>query len=97
MFLPKSGAGASDPVYTKGKIDAEGNVIVGTYTDSDGLPPEEYTLAFIKYDSSKIVIGSKPKDLLGGKYSDPDKSEFKVTVPSGVTKFDIGTIELTTK
>jgi hypothetical protein len=95
MFVQKSTMARKDPNYMKGLVDEAGRLAVGTYTNDDGVPPDDYVLTFLKYDTSRIVIGQKPADLLQGKYSNPTTSEHTVTVPSGELSFDIGTIELT--
>lgn len=95
MFVPKVNANSKDPTYFKGKVDGEGKLSIGTFTDNDGVPPDDYVLTFVKYDTSTIIIGQKPADLLQGKYSNPANLEHTISVPSGVPSFDAGVIELT--
>lgn len=74
--------------------DAEGRFKAWTYQPDDGIPPGDYTLTFNDQSEAKPHLRDNP-DLLNGKYSDPVKSEFKVTVPESGAPVDMGTIELT--
>lgn len=94
-FYPKGSVNDPDPNSFKGGVDEEGNLYAGTYADKDGLAPGEYMVTFEKYDTSNIIIGQKPADLLKQKYWDPTISEFSVSVQSGQESVDMGSIELT--
>ncbi|MCA9075081.1 MAG: hypothetical protein KDA93_08615 [Planctomycetaceae bacterium] len=94
-FYPKSSINDPDPNSFQGGVDEQGNLFAGTYANNDGLAPGEYMVTFEKYDTSNIIIGQKPADLLKQKYWDPTKSEFSVNVQSGQASADMGTIELT--
>jgi len=74
--------------------DAEGRFKAWTYQIDDGVPPGDYTLTFNDQSEAKPHLRDNP-DLLNGKYSDPVKSEFKLTVPESGAPVDMGTIELT--
>ncbi len=73
--------------------DAEGRFKAWTYQPDDGIPPGEFQVTFDDQSQSKPHLRSSP-DLFKGKYSDPKKSEFKLTVPESGGPVDMGTIEL---
>ena len=73
--------------------DDQGKFSVGTYEAADGLPKGEYKLTFEWMEGA--MLGPK-KDKLKGKYSDPEKSEFSVTVTEGEEN-DLGEIQLKAK
>ena len=75
------------------KTDAEGQFKAFTYRVDDGVPPGDYTVTFNDQSKAKPHMRSSP-DLLKGKYSDPKKSEFKLTVPENGKPIDMGKIEL---
>ncbi|MEZ6035529.1 MAG: carboxypeptidase-like regulatory domain-containing protein [Planctomycetaceae bacterium] len=74
--------------------DAEGKFKAWTYQIDDGVPPGDYTLTFNDQSEAKPHLRDNP-DLLNGKYSDPVKSEFELTVPESGGPVDMGTLELT--
>ena len=71
------------PTYTYA-IDAKGKYCLTTYHQCDGIPVGEYRIAFkhmpVIDDTNAILAGD---DLFEGRYSDPDKTEFKLTVEKG--------------
>ena len=71
--------------------DVNGQFSLGTYQAGDGLPEGKYILTFAWPELSMV-----PKDRLNKAYSDPAKSEHKVTVVTGEPN-DLGEIELSTK
>lgn len=95
---PSDSLGTSKALTSSGMTDKEGNFSIGTYENgpnADGAPPGEYVLVF-QWGQINLMGGSGyGGDKFKGKYADPDKSEFKVTVES--EPVDLGTIELTTK
>lgn len=74
--------------------DEEGEFKAWTYQADDGVPPGEYTVTFDDQSQTQPHMRSGP-DRFKGKYSDPKKSEFKLTVPDDGEPIDMGTIELT--
>lgn len=74
--------------------DDNGEFSVATYEKDDGLPEGTYSLAFT-WQTFSLVKKDK-KDKLNGAYSDPKKSNIKVTVVEGEPT-DLGLIELSTK
>lgn len=76
------------------KTDAEGRFKAWTYKTDDGVPPGDYSVTFNDQSETKPHMRSGP-DLFKGKYSNPAKSKFKLTVPAKGEPIDMGTIELT--
>ena len=74
--------------------DAEGRFKAWTYKPDDGVPPGDYAVTFDDQSKKKPHERTSP-DLFKGKYSDPKKSKFKITVPEDGKPIDMGTIELT--
>lgn len=60
-----------------GMTDAEGRFSISTYQAGDGLPPGTYALTFELLEGAGL---GRSKDVFGGRYSDPKKSEYTVTV-----------------
>jgi len=75
-----------------GTTDASGNVFISTYVSGDGVPPGEYALTFKWLEKGP----GDAKDLLKGRYTNPDKSEYKVTATEGQPA-ELNEIKLTTK
>lgn len=65
---------------------SDGTYCWSTYTDCDGLPPGEYRLAF-----KKAGPREKPgaPDKWGGKYLNPMKNDFVLTIESGKPQTDV--------
>ena len=82
-------------VVPSGFTDEEGNFSIGTYdagADADGAPEGDYAVIVIW--GERALRGRYQGDKFNGKYSNPAKSDFRVTV--GDDPVDLGTIELTT-
>ena len=79
-----------------GLTDAKGTVAFSTFRDSDGVPPGDYVLTFAWQDWDDYWNRHEGPDRLGGRYSDPEKSEYRLTVREGETT-DLGTIKLSTE
>ena len=73
--------------------DEEGQFKAWTYRPGDGIPPGDYTVTFDDQSKKKPHERTSP-DLFKGKYADPKKSKFKITVPE-TGNLDMETIELT--
>ena len=71
--------------------DKDGIFTLTTYESSDGLPEGTYTLSF-----KWLEPGLVPRDKLKGAFSDPRKSEHKITVVKG-QETEIGIIALSSK
>jgi len=74
-----------------GHTDAEGQFSISTYEKGDGVPAGEYTLAF-KWE--KAAGFAKARDRLKGRYANPKRSKFKITIKEGEPA-DMGRIDLT--
>jgi len=76
------------------RTDSTGAYCWATHTECDGLAPGKYRLAF-QY-MPKRSRNDKGNDLLGGRYSDPMKVEYPLTVEEGSPQEDVN-YELSTK
>ncbi len=94
--VPVGGKSESLPA-SSALTDKEGKFEIGTFEGGDGAPPGEYKLIF-KWGQLNLMNGRFEGDKLNGRYSDPEKSEFTVTVKEGDKEgVDLGIITLTTK
>ena len=82
------------PTVSKCGTDTDGRFTFNTYRKGDGLPAEEYKLTFMWGQANLVSATYGGPDKLGGKYSDPETSEFTVTVVDGEGQ-DLGDLELT--
>lgn len=94
---PVNGMDQEHPSVSYGMTGEDGKFAISTYEQGDGLPPGDYTLTFLwgKLDLISTQYGGP--DQLKGRYSDPETSEFVVSVVEGLPETDIGKIELTTE
>lgn len=93
---PDEKAGTSKLLTVSGFTDPEGNFNIGTYDrgpDADGAPDGEYTVTFL-WGQIGLMSGRYEGDKFEGKYADPEKSKWPVTVAGAPV--DMGTIELST-
>jgi hypothetical protein len=74
--------------------DDEGGFKAWTYRVDDGVPPGDYTVTFDDQSQTQPHMRSSP-DRFKGKYSDPNTSKFKLTVPENGEPIDMGEIKLT--
>lgn len=82
-FHPQSGSGSITYVPT-GETDKEGKFVLRTGPNT-GAAPGEYvvTITKIKVESDRKSGIETEVDELKGKYSDPAKSQWKITVKDG--------------
>ncbi|QDV27811.1 carboxypeptidase-like regulatory domain-containing protein [Aureliella helgolandensis] len=92
---PKSGLDTKQPTISSTMTDAQGNFAISTYEEGDGAPEGEYTLTF-KWGKLNRMSMSYSGDQFKGKYSDPLKSKFPLSVQPG-SPIDMGKIELVTQ
>ncbi len=94
-FFPVDGMDTAQPTLTSTMCDKEGKFAASTYQPGDGAPPGDYMVTFTlpKLNTISMTFNG---DELNGKYSDPKKSEFKISVVSE-TPLDMGRIELKTR
>lgn len=93
---PDSKAGTSKVLTPSAFTNAEGKFSIGTYeggSNGDGAPKGEYALT-IQWGELNLIGGLYSGDKFKGKYADPAKSEFKVTVAE--KPVDLGELELKT-
>lgn len=83
------------PALPRAVTKKDGTFAVSTFEAGDGASVGDYVVTFVWGEARGMSIDTST-DRLKGKYSDPEKSEFKVTVKEGEPT-DMGTIELTTK
>ena len=74
----------------------DGKFKVSSYAESDGVPEGDYVLTFFLREFDLLHMRYTGEDKLNDRYSDPQKSEIKVSVKKGQPS-DLGRIELTTK
>ena len=74
--------------------DKDGKFSISSYERGDGAPEGEYKVTF--YWGQYGLNGYGGEDKLKKEYSDPENSEYSVTVKKG-DQNDLGVIELTTK
>ncbi len=91
--------GKESPTATEpgGTVNPDGTFSLSTYEAGDGVPVGEYKLTF-QLGQQNLLRGRLEGDDFNGKYEDPEKSEYALTVTGDETgPIDMGTIELTTK
>ena len=76
LYGPTSGTSIKNA-----RTDRGGKFCFTTYLECDGLEPGEYKLTFMHVPKEKER--GPVEDLLNGKYSDPKKTEFTLTVEKG--------------
>lgn len=90
-----AGMDTEHPTVSSALTGEEGRFEISTYESGDGLPAGDYVLTFM-WGKMNLIAGSYGgPDQLKGRYSDPEKSEVKVTVRAG-EPVDLGQIQLTT-
>lgn len=73
-----------------GEVDADGRFRIGTYDTADGAPAGEYAVT-ITWPETKADPGGgevTTGDRLGGRYSDPAKSKWKVQIRDGTNELE---------
>ena len=85
-----------DRVMPFGQADAEGNFVVSSYVNGDGAPDGEYIVTFEWRERSGLLKNNfEGPDRLKGRYYDPKKSKYRITVEK--KKHDLPPFELTSK
>lgn len=85
------------PTFSQTVTGDNGSFAVSTYESGDGVPPGEYVLTFEWKVFNVVSMSYGGPDKLGGKYTDPKTSEFKLSVASGAEPIDMGQVQLSTK
>ena len=96
VFQDVQGIDKQNPTQSSTFTDADGKFSISTYNDGDGAPEGEYVLTFSWREINMMTMRPGGPDKLNDRYSDPAKSEFRVTVQKG-EPIDLGRIDLTTK
>ncbi len=75
--------------------EADGTFVVSTYEHGDGMAAGEYVITFewLKFNRMSNSYGGP--DRLGGKYADPETTEFKLTVTGDEEVIKLEPFELT--
>jgi hypothetical protein len=81
---------------SSGRTKEDGSFEISTYQKSDGIPEGDYVLTFEWKKFNAISMNYGGPDKLGGRYSNPKKSEKQFKVEKG-KQTDLGKIELKTK
>ena len=83
------------PAIPQAVTKQDGTFAISTFEAEDGAPAGEYTATFVWGEPKGLGIDTSV-DKLNGKYSDPNRSQFKVTVTEGEPT-DMGRIDLSTQ
>ena len=73
----------------RGRVDAQGNFVLGTRADDDGAPPGAYAVTIQWFNNTRAKEGDErgpnaASDLLRGRYSNPNDSRaLRVRVEPG--------------
>jgi hypothetical protein len=84
------------PTLSSGFTGDDGKFSLTTYEFGDGVPEGEYKVTFMLGQLNMVSMQYGGPDKLNARYSDPEKTEFRVKVEKGKPA-DMGKIELTTK
>lgn len=84
------------PTVSSAFTGEDGKFAISTYESGDGIPTGEYVLTFYWGKRNPISMNYGGPDKLNGRYSDPKKSDIRITVLPG-NPTDLGRIDLTTK
>ncbi|GAB5440577.1 MAG: hypothetical protein Fues2KO_09260 [Fuerstiella sp.] len=91
-----AGIDQKHPTVSSALTGVDGKFEISTYETGDGLPAGDYVLTFM-WGKMNLIAGSYGgPDKLKDRYSDPEKSEVKLTVKAG-EPVELGKIELSTK
>jgi hypothetical protein len=93
---PVAGIDTRNPTVSRTETDELGNFQISTYAAGDGVPAGDYVLTVTWLTFNLMSRDYSGPDKLNDRYSDPEKSEIKVTVMPGEPT-DLGEIKLTTK
>ena len=91
-----AGMDQEHPTISSALTREDGKFEISTYESGDGLPAGEYVLTFM-WGKMNLIAGTYTgPDKLKGKYNNPDKSQFKISVKEG-EPVELGEIKLKTK
>jgi hypothetical protein len=68
-----------------GEVGEDGVFYIGTYADADGAPAGDYTVTITWPETHEdpMTHDTVTIDRLGGRYKDPTKSTWKITIKDG--------------
>jgi len=90
-----AGMDTAQPTMSTAVTKEDGTFAVSTYDESDGVPAGEYAVTF-SWGEYNVFSRSYEGDKLKKRYSDPQKSQVRVTVTEG-SPTDLGQVDLTTR
>ncbi len=96
MCHPVDGMDQEHPSVSQCMTGDQGKFEISTYQSGDGVPEGEYVLTFLYGQLNLVSMNYGGPDKLKGRYSDPSKSEWRLSV-KGSTPVDLGVIALTTQ
>lgn len=77
-------------VFPHGEVGTDGTLLIGTFAPGDGAPAGEYAVTItwpeVKPDLDGVEVTGG--DRLKGRFSDPAKSRWKVTIKEGVNELE---------
>lgn len=89
------GIDLEQPTVSHTFTGTDGKFAISTYENGDGVPEGDYILTFYWGELHPLSMQYGGEDKLNNRYSDPEKSKFKVKVEKD-KPVHLGTIELTT-
>ena len=96
MCHPVNGMDQENPSVSWCMTGEDSKFEISTYEAGDGVPPGDYKLTFLWGTMNVVSMSYGGPDKLGGRYDDPEESEFEFTVQAG-EPLDLGQLQLTTK
>lgn len=77
-------------VFPHGEVGPDGTFQIGTFAEGDGAPAGEYAVTITWPETTKDRDGVEVTggDRLNGRYSDPAKSKWKVTIKEGSNELE---------
>ena len=93
---PVGGIDKANPTVSAARTGDDGKFSISTYKSGDGIPEGEYVLTFYWGKENLFTRSYGGPDRLNGRYKDPKKSPWHITVKAGEPT-DMGRIDLTSK
>lgn len=93
---PVDGIDTEHPSVTQALTNPDGEFVLSTYQEGDGVPPGDYSLTFFWGKYNAISAGFVGPDRLKNRYVKPNKTPITLSVADD-QPIDMGTIALTTK
>ena len=90
------GMDAVMPTTSSAFTAQDGTFSISTYESGDGIPEGEYVLTFMWGQMNRLSGAYGGPDKLKNRYTDPTRSEFRLSVEPG-KRNDLGRIDLSTR